>query len=157
MGCKEQGKMFEPPLGRLKEAAASPVTDGYSLKKIAREWLVARQLAWVPKYAAHIIRRLEGDVFPVAGDKDIREITSLLDIFRAIRAHISLDMAPRIKDDGSEAFRYAIPDRRCDSEPTPIVPFGVVVAARCGGAAASKDRPANGSSFGCGSSITSSH
>ncbi|MGV1682337.1 phage integrase central domain-containing protein [Sphingopyxis sp. NJF-3] len=157
--AKSRGNCSSRPLERLKEAAATPVADGNSFEEIAREWLVARQLAWVLEYAAHIIRPLEWDEFPIIGDKDMCEITpcDLLDIFRAIRAHISLEIAYRIKNDGSEAFRYAIPDGRCDSEPTLLVLFGIVVAARCAGAAASQDRPINGSSFGCGSSATSSH
>ncbi|WP_324075310.1 phage integrase central domain-containing protein [Sphingopyxis sp.] len=95
----------------LQEAAAAPAADGNSFVEIAREWLVARQLARAPKYAAHIIRRLEADVFPVVGEKDIREIKprDLLDIFQAIQAHISLEMAHRIKNTAAKSFATPVP------------------------------------------------
>lgn len=110
---------MDPSEERKKAAAAGPAENGNSFEEIAREWLVARQLSWVPKYAAHIVRRLEGDVFPVVGDKDIAEITprDMLDIFRAIQARGSFEMAHRIKNYCSEVFRYAIPDGRCESDP----------------------------------------
>lgn len=110
---------LDPSAERRKEAAAAPVAQGNSFEEVAREWLVARQLSWVPKYASHIVRRLEGDVFPVIGDKNISEITprEMLDIFRAIQARGSFEMAHRIKNYCSEVFRYAIPDERCQSDP----------------------------------------
>src|SRR3546814_13597997 len=76
-------------------------------------------LSWVPKYASRIVTRLESDVFPVVGDKDIAEITprEMLDIFRTIQARGSFETAHRIKNYCSEVFRYAIPDGRCDSDP----------------------------------------
>lgn len=110
---------LDPSEERLKEAAATAVAEGSSFEEVARDWLVARQLSWVPKYAAHIIRRLEGVVFPVVGHRDIAEITprDMLDIFRSIQARGSLEMAHRIKNYCSEVFRYAIPDDRCESDP----------------------------------------
>ncbi|WP_447763643.1 tyrosine-type recombinase/integrase [Sphingopyxis panaciterrae] len=105
------------------EMDAAELTDppqlGNSFEHVAREWLEARMLSWVPKYAKHIVRRLEADVFPVVGPLDIREITprQMLEIFRGIQARGSLEMAHRIKNYCSEVFRYAIPDGRCDSDP----------------------------------------
>lgn len=108
---------LDPSAERAKEAAKPEV--GTTFEEIAREWLKSRQLAWVPKYASHITRRLEGDVFPVVGDHDIREIRprQMLDIFRSIQARGSIEIAHRIKNYCSEVFRYAIPDGRCDSDP----------------------------------------
>src|SRR3546814_16241222 len=79
----------------------------------------SRILSWVPKYASRIVSRLEGDVFPAVGHLDISEITprEMLDIFRKIQTRGSFETAHRIKNYCSEVFRYAIPDRRCDSVP----------------------------------------
>src|SRR3546814_17237600 len=76
-------------------------------------------LSWVPKYASRIVTRLESDVFPAVGDKDIAEITprEMLDIFRSIQARGSFETAHRSKNYCSEVFRYAIPDGSCDSDP----------------------------------------
>lgn len=108
---------LDPSEERAKEAAKPEA--GTTFEEIAREWLRTRQLAWVPKYARQITSRLEGDVFPVVGDHDIREITprQMLDIFRSIQARGSIEMAHRIKNYCSEVFRFAIPDGRCDTDP----------------------------------------
>lgn len=92
---------------------------GNSFEEVAREWLESRTLAWVPKYAGHIVRRLENDIFPVIGSHDIAEITprQMLDALRKIEARGSIEMAHRIKNYCSEIFRFAIPDGRCDSDP----------------------------------------
>jgi len=108
---------LDPSEERAKEAAKPEA--GTTFEEIAREWLKTRQLASVPKYARQIASRLEGDVFPVVGDHDIREITprQMLDIFRSIQASGSIEMAHRIKNYCSEVFRFAIPDGRCDTDP----------------------------------------
>lgn len=103
---------------KAKAAGTSSESDN-TFEQVAREWLEARMLSWVPKYASRIVSRLENDVFPIVGDKDIAEITprEMLDIFRSIQARGSFETAHRIKNYCSEVFRYAIPDGRCDSDP----------------------------------------
>jgi len=116
---------LDPAKAKTKpgEPARIELTDppqlGNSFEEVAREWLEARILSWVPKYAQHIVRRLEADVFPAIGNKDIAEITprEMLEIFRGIQARGSFEMAHRIKNYCSEVFRYAIPDERCQSDP----------------------------------------
>ena len=108
---------LDPSKERTKEAERPDV--GSSFEEVAREWLESRTLAWVPKYAKHIVRRLENDIFPVIGELDIAEITprQMLDALRKIEARGSIEMAHRIKNYCSEIFRFAIPDGRCDSDP----------------------------------------
>ncbi|MBL0914144.1 MAG: integrase arm-type DNA-binding domain-containing protein [Sphingopyxis sp.] len=108
---------LDPSKERAKQPA--PPEAGTSFEEVAREWLASRTLAWVPKYAGHIVRRLENDIFPVVGDKDISEITprEMLNALRQIEARGSIELAHRIKNYCSEVFRYAIPDGRCDSDP----------------------------------------
>lgn len=103
---------------KSKAAGTSTESDN-TFEHVAREWLEARMLSWVPKYASRIVSRLENDVFPIVGDKDIAEITprEMLDIFRSIQARGSFETAHRIKNYCSEVFRYAIPDGRCESDP----------------------------------------
>ena len=78
---------LDPSDERRKELAVLAVPVGSTFEEVAREWLDARLLSWVPKYASRIVARLEGDVFPVVGDKNIAEITprEMLDIFRTIQ------------------------------------------------------------------------
>lgn len=101
------------------KAARTSIESDNTFEHVAREWLEARMLSWVPKYASRIVSRLENDVFPIVGDKDIAEITprEMLDIFRSIQARGSFETAHRIKNYCSEVFRYAIPDGRCESDP----------------------------------------
>lgn len=110
---------LDPSVERQKELEAGIVEKGSSFEEVAREWLLTRTLAWVPKYAALIVRRLESDIFPTVGKLDIAEITprQMLDALRKIEARGSIEMARRIKNHCSEIFRYAIPDGRCDTDP----------------------------------------
>ncbi|WP_414712720.1 tyrosine-type recombinase/integrase [Sphingopyxis sp.] len=110
---------LDPSVERQKELEAGIVEKGGSFEEVAREWLLTRTLAWVPKYAALIVRRLESDIFPTVGTLDIAEITprQMLDALRKIEARGSIEMARRIKNHCSEIFRYAIPDGRCDTDP----------------------------------------
>ena len=110
---------LDPSVERQKELEAGTVEKGSSFEEVAREWLLTRTLAWVPKYAALIVRRLENDIFPTVGKLDIAEITprQMLDALRKIEARGSIEMARRIKNHCSEIFRYAIPDGRCDTDP----------------------------------------
>ena len=58
---------LDPSKERQKEAAAAVVAQGSTFEEVAREWLEARMLSWVPKYGSRIVSRLENDVFPVIG------------------------------------------------------------------------------------------
>jgi hypothetical protein len=86
---------LDPSEERRKEAAVVSVPAGSTFEEVAREWLEARILSWVPKYASRIVTRLETDVFPAVGDKDVAEITprEMLDIFRKIQARGSFETA----------------------------------------------------------------
>src|SRR3546814_20127049 len=77
---------LDPSEERRKEAATAPAGEGSSFEEVAREWLEARILSWVAKYASRIVSRLEGVVFSAVGHLAISQITprEMLDIFRKI-------------------------------------------------------------------------
>lgn len=90
-----------------------------SFEAVTREWHETRLLGWSPRYAGVIMRRMEGDIFPVIGREAIATITprQMLEALRTIERRGSIEMAHRIKNHCSEVFRYAIPDGRCESDP----------------------------------------
>ena len=49
-----------------KGKSAVPKPDD-SFEAVAREWFETRLLGWTPRYAGVIMRRMEGDIFPVIG------------------------------------------------------------------------------------------
>ncbi len=53
-------------------ATAAPVK---AFKDAAREWFNARETAWVSGYAARIWARLDSDMFPTIGARDVASIT----------------------------------------------------------------------------------
>jgi hypothetical protein len=104
-------------LAETKEPVAKP--DRNSFEAVAREWFKTRLLGWTPRYAGVLMRRLEGDIFPLLGKEPISAITprQMLEALRAIEQRGSIEMAHRVKNHCSEVFRYAIPDGRCESDP----------------------------------------
>jgi integrase len=99
------------------QPAAIALND--SFETVSREWYETRLLGWTPRYAGVIMRRMEGDIFPVIGHEPIATITPrmMLDALRVIERRGSIEMAHRVKNHCSEVFRYAIPDGRCQSDP----------------------------------------
>ncbi|WP_157218901.1 tyrosine-type recombinase/integrase [Flavisphingomonas formosensis] len=108
------------PHGILDGDAEPPAAaTGATFEAVAREWHGTRRAGWTARYAGVIMRRLEGDIFPVIGNEPIRDITprQMLEALREIQQSGSVEMAHRVKNHCSEIFRYAIPDGRCDSDP----------------------------------------
>jgi len=109
----------ERKAAKRRDTTAALTEIDNTFEQVAREWIEARTLAWSPRYAALVIGRLEGDIFPVIGKLDINSITprKMLEAIRSIQARGAIEMAHRVKNHCSEIFRYAIPDGRCESDP----------------------------------------
>ncbi|WP_050522224.1 tyrosine-type recombinase/integrase [Pseudorhodobacter wandonensis] len=92
----------------LKEGAAA--TPEKTFKDAARAWFNAREAQWVSGYAARIWSRLDADVFPKIGGKDVSTITSveILALLRVIEDRNGLEMAKRVRQTISLVFRYAV-------------------------------------------------
>ncbi len=81
-----------------------------SFEKVAREWLGKRAHVWSASHTATVLQRLQLNVFPYIGNKDIGEITTpeLLAVLRHIEARGALEVGRRVRGMCSMIFRYAI-------------------------------------------------
>ena len=81
-----------------------------TFKDAARAWFNAREAQWVSGYAARIWSRLDADVFPKIGAKDVSTITpaEILALLRVIEDRNALEMAKRVRQTISLVFRYAV-------------------------------------------------
>lgn len=109
----------DPSEARRTEKRAAQVAADNTFESVARAWLAAREPSWATRYAALVRGRLEADVFPALGAKQIAEIDppTLLDAIRKIERRGSVEMARRVKNHCSEIFRFAIAEERCASDP----------------------------------------
>lgn len=99
------------PSAAKKESKIQKKADSESsFEKIARQWHENQAHSWTARHASYVIRRLEADVFPRLGHRDIREITApeLLGVLREIEARGAIDIAHRAQQTCGQIFRYAI-------------------------------------------------
>lgn len=99
--------------------------EGKSDKKntfetIAREWYVTRLSYWSNKKQSEIvIARLERNVFPWLGSRQIKEITApeLLQVLKRIEERGATETAHRVRSVCGQIFRYGIATGRCERDP----------------------------------------
>lgn len=101
----------------LKEGAA--VAPEKPFVDAAREWFRAREAQWVSGYASRIWARLDADVFPVIGAKDVAAITptEVLALLRDVENRNALEMAKRLRQTISAIFRYAVANGWASQDP----------------------------------------
>lgn len=86
---------------------------------IARAWHANRISELDPAHAERVISRLERDVFPSLGARDVASITppEVLAVVRAVEARGALDVSRRVKQAISQIFRFAIASGWATSDP----------------------------------------
>ncbi len=101
------------------KAAVRAVTE-HSFEVVAREWHDKFKAEWTPGHADTLFRRMELDLFPFLGARDVAEITSpeMLGVLRKVEARGALETAHRIKTIAAQVFRYAIATGRATYDPT---------------------------------------
>nr|WP_202408006.1 integrase arm-type DNA-binding domain-containing protein [Novosphingobium silvae] len=104
-----------------KAQAAADALD--SFEKIARAWHAVKAKALSERYAAHILSRLENNVFSSLGPKPIRSITApmVLAMIRKIEQRGAHDMAHRVRNHVSDVFVWAIASGLADTDPAAII------------------------------------
>ena len=81
-----------------------------SFETIARKWFADRRPGWKASHADTLLARLEKDIFPAIGRRQIGEITSqeLLGVLRRIAARGAEETARRNRQVCGQVFRYAV-------------------------------------------------
>lgn len=113
---KTQLKMcINPSEHRKAVKAAKDGTVANSFEVVAREWFSEHKTAWVSSHADKIIRRLERDVFPWLGNRQIAAITApeVLEVVKRIKDRGVLETAHRALGNCGQVFRYGVQTGRC--------------------------------------------
>ena len=91
-----------------------------TFEAVAREWFDTRREEWSASYGNKIIRRLEVDVFPYAGKRQMSEISppDLLTVLRRIEARGVIETAHRALENIGQVMRYGVVTGRIASDPS---------------------------------------
>lgn len=103
---------IDPAVNRKALKAENEELLTNSFESISREWHahMINNSAWSEDHAATILVRLEKDVFPWAGSKQISEITAkeIKDILDRVRSRGVVETARRVLTIMGQIYRYAI-------------------------------------------------
>ncbi len=102
---------------KARKYIAQPLT---LFEPIARAWHANRAAELDDGHALRVMSRMERDVFPVLGKRDIKAITppEVLAVVRAVEARGALDVSRRIKQGIGQVFRFAIASGWATIDPT---------------------------------------
>lgn len=91
-----------------------------TFKAIALEWHENQQERWSKEHAANVLHRLETDIFPFIGKRQIDkiEVPELLEALRKIEKRGALDLAGRARQICGQVFRYGIQTGKCKQDIT---------------------------------------
>ncbi len=111
-------KGIDPSIDRQAKKAIEGGAD--SFESVAREWFGKFSPNWALSHSSKLIRRLEKDIFPYLGSRQIGEITppELLAVLRRIEARGAIETAHRAKQNAGQVFRYAVATGRAERDPT---------------------------------------
>jgi integrase len=103
---------------RAAKIVAAMATFDNTFESVAREWFELNERTWVASHSTKIIERLERDVFPWIGGRQIADVTApaLLSVLRRIELRGANDTAHRALQDCGRVFRYAIATSRADRD-----------------------------------------
>lgn len=114
---------IDPAAVKKRNKAARSAADVPAVlnlfEPIARAWHANRISELDPAHAERVISRLERDVFPSLGARDVASITppEVLAVVRAVEARGALDVSRRVKQAISQIFRFAIASGWATSDP----------------------------------------
>lgn len=114
------GRGIDPVQYKKQTKALLAGRTANGLEAVAREWFVKYKHTWTEGHSRTIIRRLELNVFPWLGNKDVGTITppELLTVLRRIEDRGALETAHRVKQICGQVFRYAIATGRAERDPS---------------------------------------
>ena len=101
---------IDPSDHRKEQKLLSSLKSGSTFEEIAEEWHQKQKERWTERYAFHIWKRLQTDLFPELGKKSIQDINApqLLLPLRKVEARNAIEIAHRLLQTAGQIFRYAI-------------------------------------------------
>ncbi len=109
----------DPALTRKLEKAKRKIAAADTFKAVAYEWFDARSAGWVGTYSDRLRARLDDDLIPSLGQRQIADILpfELLTVVRKIEARGAPEMARRVLQMAGAIFRYGVATGRCPRDP----------------------------------------
>lgn len=107
---------------------------------VAREWHASKSKSWAKSHSSRVLARLELDIFPMLGKRDIADIEApeLLEALRRIEARGANESARRVKTICGQVFRFGIATARCKQDVAALL-HGALVEVKKGNFAATTD------------------
>ena len=108
----------QPPKKMLPNENVEPEPVKNSFKSIADEWFAKFSQNWSASNSKKIMARLQNDVYPLLGEREISLITAseLLIALQLVEKRGAIDTAHRILQDSGRIFRYAIATGRVERD-----------------------------------------
>ena len=102
-----------------RKAEKQSTGDQNSFETVAREWHSKFSANWSESHSSRTIIRLEQNVFPWLGNKNINDITApeLLTALRRVENRGALETAHRVNQICGQVFRYGIATGRAERDP----------------------------------------
>ena len=117
---EESRKLLADGIDPSENRKAQKLANGgeNSFEVIAREWFAKYSTNWTADHGGRIFRRLERDVFPWIGDKQIAKVTApeLLSLIQRIEKRGAIETAHRALGNCGQVFRYAIATGRAERD-----------------------------------------
>ena len=103
-----------------RKAEKVTVTGESTFEAVAKEWWERNRHTWSENHGYQIYRRLELNVFPWLGKRDVGTITSpeVLKQLRRIEERNAIEMAHRVKGNIGQVMRYAVATGRAERDVT---------------------------------------
>lgn len=101
---------IDPSEQRKSSKQANTDVSENNFEVIAREWHAKNAAKWSTDHAARILQRLEADIFPEIGQRDVAELKTrdLLAPLRKVEERGALDLASRLRQHIHGILRYAV-------------------------------------------------
>lgn len=118
---KQIANNIDPSEAKKEAKRQLQANTEHSFEIIAREWHEHRKMGWTPRHGTYVLRRLEADIFPVIGFRQINDITApeLLALLRDIEKRGAIEIAHRALQSCGQIFRYAIATGRAERDISP--------------------------------------
>ena len=91
-----------------------------TFRDVYKEWMARKALAWTPRHAIEVTRRIANDVLPFIGDRNIEHILTrdLLDLVQTVEKRGAYDKARRVLNDCNQVWQFAMASGICHRNPT---------------------------------------
>ncbi|NBB88873.1 MAG: integrase arm-type DNA-binding domain-containing protein [Bacteroidetes bacterium] len=109
---------IDPQQEKKQQTRERRINAANTFEAVAREWHGRHSQKISEKYSNTILLRMESDIFPVIGNRPIRDLTApeILECLRKIEDRKAHELAHRAKQYIGQVMRYGIATGRCERD-----------------------------------------